>query len=77
MTDYTYHVAPDDQGQTVEYAYAATHTGYVIRRIHDRSVGTIEYAMSRMLSDDDAAYWQAPPKNLRWRSISATAAKEV
>ncbi|NIR28718.1 MAG: hypothetical protein GWN84_05260 [Gammaproteobacteria bacterium] len=37
-----FHVAPTDQGQTVEYAHA-THPDYVVVRITDRSDHTVTY----------------------------------
>lgn len=40
----TYHVAPEDQGQMVEIAYAAdTEHERVVRRITDRSGPTVRY----------------------------------
>lgn len=65
-----FHTAPRNQGQMVEYAYAAAN-GMVYRRITDRSNGSIRYAVSRMMRDDAGEYWQAIPKNKRWRILSA------
>lgn len=67
----TFHVAPRDQGQIVEVAYAATEDGRVIRCRYDRSDGTTEYHVSTMLRDDKGDYWDAPPANRRWRLLSA------
>lgn len=51
----TYHVAPEDQGQTIEVAYAAIEDGY-LRRTTDQSyaVGEPERESYAYCSHDDA-----------------------
>jgi hypothetical protein len=71
----TFHVAPQNQGQIVEVAYAAC-WGDVVRRITDKSIGTgrpgrVEYAVSKMHARDEGDYWQTIPVNRRWRKITA------
>lgn len=66
-----YHVAPKNQGQIIEVAFAATGDGRVLRRITDRSDRTVRYAIADMHRDDAGDYWQTVPRNRRWRPISA------
>jgi hypothetical protein len=63
------HISPANQGQMIERAYLA-HDGMVYRRVRDKSDGTTEYAVSKMLVDDDGCYWNHPPRNRRWRTIT-------
>jgi hypothetical protein len=70
----TFHVAPINQGQIVEIAYAAC-CGDVVRRITDQSIGIgrpgrVKYAVSKMRANDEGDYWQTTPANRRWREIS-------
>ena len=78
----TYHVAPINQGQIVEVAYAACDGGYVVRRTVNQSIGAdrpgrTEYAVSKMRADDEGDYWQSTPTNRRWRKISAAKAQQM
>lgn len=66
----TYHIAPQNQGQMVEVAYATTGDGRVVRRTHDKSDRTTRYAISRMLTGDEGDYWQTEPRNRRWTDIT-------
>ena len=46
-----YYVSPDDQGKTVEVAYALDNEGIidiVVRRVTDRSTGDVEYHIAPM-----------------------------
>ena len=69
----TYHIAPKDQGQIVEVAYASV-GDYVIRRILDRSDRSVAYSISRRRVADEGDYWNAPPRNRRWRHITESEA---
>ena len=73
-----FHVPPRNQGQIVEVAYAyIAGTDEVVRRIHDQSDGSMEYAVSKALADDEGDYWQREPRNKRWRTISREEAREM
>lgn len=41
-------VPPEGQGQMVEVSYAGIYDGRVLRRTHDRSDGSISYAVARL-----------------------------
>jgi len=64
-----FHVCPRNQGQIVEVAYAACY-GDVVRRITDRSNGSVTFDVAKMRKDDEGDYWQTEPSNRRWRKIS-------
>lgn len=70
-------VAPEDQGQMVEVAYAAA-WGHMVRRTTDRSDGSVSYSIARISKRHDkwAANWcvanGAPPiRRSRWRDVRA------
>ena len=78
MKNVTFHVAPENQGQIVEYGYALSDGGdWVICRERDRSNNTVSYFKSRTLKYDEGDYWNAPPRNKRWRKISEKEALEL
>lgn len=57
MLDLTWHVAPEDQGQAVEVAYAAdSEDGLIWRRTTDRSDGTVSYARADAYLLAEGAY---------------------
>lgn len=55
VSDLTWHVAPADQGQIVEYAYASDRESHYWRRVTDRSDGSVEYAR---LAFEDEDSWE-------------------
>lgn len=72
----TYYTAPEDQGQIVEVSYCAC-DGNIIQRTRDHSCDKTTYAVSRMLAADNGDYWNAPPRNLRWRTITQAEAQQL
>jgi hypothetical protein len=71
----TFHVPPRCQGQTVEVSYGTTEDGKVIRHSLDRSDRTESYQIARQLASDEGDYWQAEPRNKRWRTMTAAEVK--
>lgn len=65
-----FHVAPADQGQAVEVAYGSW-DGICYKRVHDRCDGTTKYYQSRCLAGDEGDYWNARPKNKRWKLMDS------
>ena len=62
-----FHVAPRNQGQIIEVAYAACSSGHVVRQITDQSIalgrpGRVEHAVSKMLANDEGEYWHTIPE---------------
>jgi hypothetical protein len=71
----TFHTPPRCQGQIVEVSYGATEDGFVIRHSLDRSDNTESYQIARQLVSDQGDYWQAEPRNRRWRTMTAAEVK--
>lgn len=67
---------PENQGQIVEVSYAAV-GNEVIRRTHDQSDKSTEYAASKALNGDEGDYWNGAPANKRWRTITADEAMRL
>jgi len=65
MKDLTYHVAPEDQGQMVEYAYAAdAEHDRMVRRVTDRSDGSVRYQVAD--APDRWEPWNRAPEPATW-----------
>lgn len=69
----TFYVAPINQGQAVEVAYAGW-DGIVYKRVTDRSLKPdnperVRYWSSKMLLSDEGDYWQTEPSNKRWKRL--------
>jgi hypothetical protein len=71
----TFHCPPRCQGQIVAVSYGATDDGFVIRHSLDRSDRTESYQIARQLVSDQGDYWQAEPRNKRWRTMTPAEVK--
>lgn len=69
MSKFKLYTPTQNQGQMVVTSYGMW-DGMVYRCRYDQSDKSTEYAVARAKNNDHGDYWNGPPNNKRWRTIT-------